>query len=518
MKKNNFGKYALGTLGTALGAAFAGVDKANAQEWTANSVDEIEQAIAEDKETLGADSYTIRWGDYLSGIAVATSIPQDTLAQINDIKNHDLIYAGDILHYGTDGTVVVENGQTGDIEIYESNEKDGKNVVNKVEVDDLSDDKKSELTNKHPNLSDKLGTKPSEKEDDKSDDGKEVVEDVEKPDDVDETEGGTTEEVEKEEVIEGGEVPVDVDETEGESTEEVVEEDVDEETGTVIRTVTVTTPINRGIEYVADENRPTGEETILEEGKDGEIVQVFERTFVDGELVEEVLISEDRTDAVNKVVQIGTAPVVKETIKRTTVIEHAVKHVETDELLVGETEVVQEGSDGSRIETVERTVFNDEVLDEVVVDVEEIAATDRIIHVGTKVAEEPVVPEEPEEPEDEVKIIHESRVNEDGLVTPNVYEDGRIVFEGNAGNDITNANEWGKALQFAQMEATWLDPSLPGYLNQVHGYGSRGIYDGFDVVGAEFFFYRKADNGEQISIDVLNDEVYYNLALQNDLF
>ena len=41
--------------------------------------------------------YKIRWGDTLSGISVRTGVPIATLVRDNNIKNPDLIYAGDVL-------------------------------------------------------------------------------------------------------------------------------------------------------------------------------------------------------------------------------------------------------------------------------------------------------------------------------------------------------------------------------------------------------------------------------------
>lgn len=197
----------------------------------------------------------------------------------------------------------------------------------------------------------------------------------------------------------------------------------------------------------------------------------------------------------------------KQTVRQNFIIKHAIRYRADDTLPIGETRVLQEGVNGYRTKTLVRNYFNGRLLSENQIDEQQTPAVDEIILIGTMEVKEPTEPE----------LIYASRVNEAGLITPDVYSDGRVIFEGHLGKDIVHANEWGKALQFAQMEATWLDPSLPKFLNQVHGYGSKGIMDGWNIAGADFFFYRKETDGSFTYIDLINDPVYLKLALDNDL-
>lgn len=65
-------------------------------EWTANSVEEVEQELAT-QNAAENQSYQIRWGDTLSALSLATGISVSDLALQNNIEDPDLIYAGDFL-------------------------------------------------------------------------------------------------------------------------------------------------------------------------------------------------------------------------------------------------------------------------------------------------------------------------------------------------------------------------------------------------------------------------------------
>ena len=68
--------------------AFANPTEASAATWTARSVDEIKQDIQEDEN---GSNYLVTWGDTLSAIAAATEISLDTLVEVNNISNADMI-------------------------------------------------------------------------------------------------------------------------------------------------------------------------------------------------------------------------------------------------------------------------------------------------------------------------------------------------------------------------------------------------------------------------------------------
>ncbi|MEB8416423.1 LysM peptidoglycan-binding domain-containing protein [Enterococcus casseliflavus] len=95
----------------AIGVVVGGISlavgtQAHAEAWTPRTVDQIKADIA---KTNGKE-YTIVWGDTLSGISQATNITVQKLADMNQIANVDLIYAGNKLVF--EGSVVsVENGK-----------------------------------------------------------------------------------------------------------------------------------------------------------------------------------------------------------------------------------------------------------------------------------------------------------------------------------------------------------------------------------------------------------------------
>lgn len=97
---------AIGVTVGGLALATMNTEKAEAAEWTPRTVEQIKADIA---KTNGKE-YTIVWGDTLSGISQATNITVQKLADMNNIANVDLIYAGNKLVF--EGSVVsVENGK-----------------------------------------------------------------------------------------------------------------------------------------------------------------------------------------------------------------------------------------------------------------------------------------------------------------------------------------------------------------------------------------------------------------------
>lgn len=103
--------YAKATVFGALGLGIFGMTtQVNAEEWKANTVDQIKEAVKQVTDGV----YIIKTGDTLSGISEATGVTIETLSKFNNIENIDLIYAGDKLIINTtDGKITfVDNNNT----------------------------------------------------------------------------------------------------------------------------------------------------------------------------------------------------------------------------------------------------------------------------------------------------------------------------------------------------------------------------------------------------------------------
>ena len=82
---------------------------ANEVEWTARTVEQVKQDVKKDDK--GVQEYTIKWGDTLSVISEATGASLDSLVQVNEIQNANLIYPGTVLRFSPDQKeVTVNNG------------------------------------------------------------------------------------------------------------------------------------------------------------------------------------------------------------------------------------------------------------------------------------------------------------------------------------------------------------------------------------------------------------------------
>lgn len=112
-----FNKTILGTT-LALSALFAtagfNTEDAKAAEWTARTVEEVSADI--ESVDASTSSYTIVYGDTLSTIATAAGVNLDTLVQINEIENADLIFPANKISFTKDESgevdeIVVEDTQ-----------------------------------------------------------------------------------------------------------------------------------------------------------------------------------------------------------------------------------------------------------------------------------------------------------------------------------------------------------------------------------------------------------------------
>ena len=110
-----FNKTILGTT-FALSALFAtagfNTEEAKAAEWTARSVEEVSADMEAINESTS--EYTVVYGDTLSVIANAAGVDVNTLVQINEIENADLIFPSNSISFtknaeGEVNEVVVED-------------------------------------------------------------------------------------------------------------------------------------------------------------------------------------------------------------------------------------------------------------------------------------------------------------------------------------------------------------------------------------------------------------------------
>ena len=114
-----FNKTILGTT-FALSALFAtagfNTEEAKAAEWTARSVQEVSadmQAIDE-----STSEYTVVYGDTLSVIANAVGVDVNTLVQINEIENADLIFPSNSISFTKN-----DEGEVDEVVVEDTNNK-----------------------------------------------------------------------------------------------------------------------------------------------------------------------------------------------------------------------------------------------------------------------------------------------------------------------------------------------------------------------------------------------------------
>lgn len=376
--------------------------------WSFNSVEEVREEI-ERQEKAGLDAYVIQWGDTLSVLSEATGRSVEELAELNNIGNLNLILTGDIL--------------TG-------------------------------VLNTEENVS-------SNSEDNQSQDEEQVQEEEQtqttEADDVDpspEAAGYAQDLIEQE--------------TDSEFLGNAGSSSEDES----VKFFKVTEDIKFGTKYVPVEDLAEGEERVIQEGKDGLVVSYYaEKTLADGTVEKSELIKSESEsyDAVDRIVEIGvestedsaddnvTEPEPEETDQEDTEAEETTPDVrketvtdpipyetetrETDELLLGETRVIQEGIDGEQVTTYEVTFEDGEEVDRQEVSTEVTKeVVNKIVEVGTAEesapeepeedqeddsSEEPTDPEVPEEPEDD----QEDDSSEEPEQEPEVNEVSRTETE-----------------------------------------------------------------------------------------
>ena len=141
-----FNKTILGTT-FALSALFAtagfNTEEAKAAEWTARSVEEVSadmQAIDE-----STSEYTVVYGDTLSVIANAAGVDVNTLVQINEIENADLIFPSNSISFTKN-----DEGEVNEVVVEDANKKKDTYKVAEQTVEKTATEEVAEETTVEP--------------------------------------------------------------------------------------------------------------------------------------------------------------------------------------------------------------------------------------------------------------------------------------------------------------------------------------------------------------------------------
>lgn len=141
-----FNKTILGTT-FALSALFAtagfNTEDAKAAEWTARSVEEVSadmQAIDE-----STSEYTVVYGDTLSVIANAAGVDVNTLVQINEIENADLIFPSKSISFTKN-----DEGEVNEVVVEDANKKKETYKVEEETVEKTETEEVAEETTVEP--------------------------------------------------------------------------------------------------------------------------------------------------------------------------------------------------------------------------------------------------------------------------------------------------------------------------------------------------------------------------------
>ncbi len=141
-----FNKTILGTT-FALSALFAtagfNTEDAKAAEWTARSVEEVSadmQAIDE-----STSEYTVVYGDTLSVIANAAGVDVNTLVQINEIENADLIFPSKSISFTKN-----DEGEVNEVVVEDTNNKKDTYKVEEETVEKTETEEVAEETTVEP--------------------------------------------------------------------------------------------------------------------------------------------------------------------------------------------------------------------------------------------------------------------------------------------------------------------------------------------------------------------------------
>ncbi|MFW3363645.1 cell wall hydrolase [Aerococcus viridans] len=136
-----FNKTILGTT-FALSALFAtagfNTEDAKAAEWTARSVEEVSADMQAIDELTS--EYTVVYGDTLSVIANAAGVDVNTLVQINEIENADLIFPSNSISFTKN-----DEGEVDEVVVEDANKKKEtykveEEIVEKTETEEVAEE------------------------------------------------------------------------------------------------------------------------------------------------------------------------------------------------------------------------------------------------------------------------------------------------------------------------------------------------------------------------------------------
>lgn len=136
-----FNKTILGTT-FALSALFAtagfNTEDAKAAEWTARSVEEVSADMEAIDESTS--EYTVVYGDTLSVIANAAGVDVNTLVQINEIENADLIFPSNSISFTKN-----DEGEVNEVVVEDANKKKEtykveEEIVEKIETEEVAEE------------------------------------------------------------------------------------------------------------------------------------------------------------------------------------------------------------------------------------------------------------------------------------------------------------------------------------------------------------------------------------------
>ena len=404
-------------------ATVVSADPSDAIMWVANTPEQVATEIdsqSDEKDQDPLSDYTIVWGDTLWAISLATGTTVEELAEINNIENPDLIYAGDLLTLA-DGTVVSITPEQDQVSVEQGSEQGESTTGQQVQATQpsqstqtggvVADNEPVEVTpdqtpeNKEEDKGQGGGTGTgvvdTDKDEDDGDTGNftPVNPDTDN-EDKEEDEGTPTtpekddkeedKEEDKEDTGNGEEDPTDGEEEGEDGDNGEVEEPVDpeptpdpEEDLEVIEEEVV----NPETEVEVEETEP---EVIPDDSGEVEVEEPTE-TPVEPEEDPVVDVTDPEVQEPGDEEQEVVVTTQVETI--TEILGNKVIRRGTNELPVGEERVVQEGNFGQRVQQFLLTFhdgvqFGDRELirDEVV-----LAPVDKIVEFGTHVEQKPVI-------------------------------------------------------------------------------------------------------------------------------
>jgi len=113
-------------------------EEAKAAEWTARSVEEVSADMEAIDESTS--EYTVVYGDTLSVIANAAGVDVNTLVQINEIENADLIFPSNSISFTKN-----DEGEVNEVVVEDANKKKEtykveEEIVEKIETEEVAEE------------------------------------------------------------------------------------------------------------------------------------------------------------------------------------------------------------------------------------------------------------------------------------------------------------------------------------------------------------------------------------------